>query len=504
MKRENAIKTLREIDKEVVLLEHITSTLYWDQEHTPSLAQEERSKQIGLLDKKTHELSTSDALLEALTSLGACEHQKEGDEGLDIETKALIRQRYKQLSKERKLSSSFVQEFSETTSAAHKVWAKARQENDFSKFEPVLEKIVSLLQKKAALYGFEKDPYDALLDNFEPGMTTDDVEKVFSPLEKKLQSLVEQVATHPEVNDSFLYQDYAIDLQEKFNNEVLTSMGFDFDRGIVGLSTHPYTTTLGADDIRITTRYTEPSVASPLYSIIHEGGHALYEMGISHGSLKGTSLANASSLAFHESQSRLWENMIGRSRSFWKYFYPKFSKLFPSQLENVDEELFYNAINKVKPGTIRVDADEVTYSLHIILRFNLERKLLSGELRVKDLREAWNSELKRLLGVDVLDDKEGVLQDVHWSMGEFGYFPTYALGNVYAAQIYDAMTKEVDVDSSISRGDFSPILNFLNTNVYCHGSIYEPKDLLKKVTGEDLNSSHYISYLTRKYLSQEV
>ena len=503
MDKENALKTLRSIDNELVLLEHITATLYWDQEEAPPLAQEERSRQIGLLEKKIHELATGDPLMEALVSLGADEKKKDGDDDLDPETKALVRQRYRQLSKESRLSSDFVRTFSETTSSAHQVWAKARQDSDFSLFEPVLEKIVGLLQQKADFYGFEDDPYDPLLDNFEPGMKARDVESVFSPLEKQLQYIVEQLRGRPEVDDSFLYQSYPVDLQKKFSDKVLNAMGFDFDRGKVGLSTHPYTTTLGADDIRITTRYTEASVASPLYSIIHEGGHALYEMGVSHGSLKGTCLANAASLAFHESQSRLWENMVGRSREFWHCFYPEFSRLFPAQLKNVDEEAFYQAINRVKPGTIRVDADEVTYSLHIILRFNLERKLLSGALAVKDLRDAWNDELRRLLGVDVMSDKEGVLQDVHWSMGEFGYFPTYALGNVYAAQIYDAMKNEVDVDSVIEGGDFSPIHDYLNKNVYSFGSIHDPKDLLMKVTKEDLDASHYISYLTKKYVSQE-
>jgi carboxypeptidase Taq len=501
MNKGTAERSLRAIDNEIVLLEHINATLSWDQEAAPPLAQEERAQQIGLLDKKIHELATSEQLLEALTSLGASEERKEGDDDLDLETKALVRQRYRLLMKEGKLSSSFVQVFSETTSLAHQSWAKARQENDFAQFEPVLEKIVSLIQEKAELYGYDRDPYDSLLDNFEPGMRAEDVEKVFTPLEKELQHIVEQLRGRVGVDDSFLYQSYPTELQEKFSTEVLHSMGFDFERGKVGLSTHPYTTSLGADDIRITTRYTEASVASPLYSIIHEGGHALYEMGVSHGSLKGTSLANASSLAFHESQSRLWENMIGRSREFWHHFYPRFSRMFPSQLANISEENFYHAINKVTPSAIRVDADEVTYSLHIMLRFNLERQLLLGKLQVKDLRDAWNEEMKRLLSVEVKNDKEGVLQDVHWSMGEFGYFPTYALGNVYAAQIFETMKKDVDVEKVIGSGDFSLIHDFLRDNVYTHGSIYEPKTLLKKITDEDLNASYYINYLTNKYVN---
>ncbi len=223
-------------------------------------------------------------------------------------------------------------------------------------------------------------------------------------------------------------------------------------------------------------------------------------MGVSHGDLKGTVLANASSLAFHESQSRLWENMIGRSRSFWSHFYPNFSKLFPSVLNGVSEDAFYRAVNKVSPSPIRVDADEVTYSLHIILRFNLERQLLSGTLEVKDLKDAWNEGMKKLLGVDVKSDKEGVLQDVHWSMGEFGYFPTYALGNLYAAQIYHTMNKSIRIDDVVATGDFSPIHQFLREQVYSLGALFEPKPLLEKITGEALNPSYYNDYLMNKYI----
>ena len=500
MNKEKAVESLRAIDKELVLLSHINGVLQWDQESTSEQGKEERAQQIGFIDRTLHEKATSMELEEVLLTLGASESQKDGDENLPPDLKAIIRLRYQSLSKEKRLSSSFVEHFSNITSLAHEKWAKARKENDYLLYAPVLEEIVSLIQEKSEMYGYEEDPYDPLLDNFEPGLKTAEVQAVFSQLEVDLLQILERLRGQVEVEDSFLYQHYNEKKQELFSNDVLKAMGFDFSRGKVGISTHPYTISLGADDIRITTRYSEPSVTSPLYSIIHEGGHALYEMGVSHGDLKGTVLANASSLAFHESQSRLWENMIGRSRSFWSHFYPNFSKLFPSVLNGVSEDAFYRAVNKVSPSPIRVDADEVTYSLHIILRFNLERQLLSGTLEVKDLKDAWNEGMKKLLGVDVKSDKEGVLQDVHWSMGEFGYFPTYALGNLYAAQIYHTMNKSIRIDDVVATGDFSPIHQFLREQVYSLGALFEPKPLLEKITGEALNPSYYNDYLMNKYI----
>ncbi len=500
MNKERAVEALRTIDKELVLLSHINGVLEWDQESTSDQGKEERALQIGLIDRNVHEKATSNELEDIFTTLGASEIQKDGDDDLPSDIKAIIRHRYKSLSKEKKLSSSFVEHFSQKTSLAHEKWSQARGENDFSLYVPVLEEIVSLIQEKSEMYGYEDDPYDPLLDNFEPGLKTVEVEGVFKKLEVDLLQILERLRGRVDVEDSFLYQHYNEKKQELFSNDVLKAMGFNFSRGKVGISTHPYTISLGADDIRITTRYSEPSVTSPLYSIIHEGGHALYEMGVSHGALKGTVLANASSLAFHESQSRLWENMIGRSRSFWSHFYPNFSHLFPSQLNGVSEDTFYNAVNKVAATPIRVDADEVTYSLHIILRFNLERQLLSGALRVKDLKDAWNEGMKKLLGVEVTDDKEGVLQDIHWSMGEFGYFPTYALGNLYAAQIYNTMGKSIQIDEVIATGDFSPIHQFLKEHVYSQGSLLDPKPLLEKITAEPLNPSYYNEYLTNKYI----
>ncbi len=502
MEKQKALGALEELDKELTLLSHISSTLVWDQDATPPSAKGERGEQLGYLDTLIHQKATSAEMADILSSLGALEETPEGDEDLDERTRALIRNSYRSLVKEGKLSGEFVNRFAITSSKAHELWTKARSEDDFSVYEPILSELVDLIKEKAEMYGYEEDPYDSLLDNFEPGMKSSEVESLFSEMKGGITQLLERMRGKEEVDDSFLYQSYGKASLKEFNNDILKAMGFDMNRGVVGESTHPYTITLGGDDVRITTRYTEKSVLSPIYSIIHEGGHALYEMGMSSGNLKGSLLANAPSLSFHESQSRFWENIIGRSYSFWEYFYPSFSSLFPTQLSGVDLNTFYRGVNKVAPSPIRVDADEVTYSLHIILRFNLERQLLSGSLAVKDLPEAWNAGMKELLGIDITSDREGVLQDIHWSMGEFGYFPTYALGNLVGAQIHNTLKKQLDVESIVKSGNFSDIHSYLNEHVYSKGALYDPKPLLKKITGEELKASYFIDYLNSKYLHE--
>jgi len=500
MTRERALATLEAIDREMVLLSHISGVLVWDQEAVPPAGVDERAAQLGLLDRKMHELTASDEMGELLTILGASEHQEEGDPSLDDRSRGIIRWYYRTHDRSRKLDAGFVQRFSETTGKAHQVWAEARSTNDFSLYEPVLSQIIDLVRQKADAYGYAKDPYDPLLDVFEPGTSTAEVESLFSVMRTDLQEILAGCADTGPVDDTFLYGTYAQDKQASFANEVLDAMGFDRNRGNVGISTHPFTISLGAHDIRITTRYTEPSVVSPLFSSIHEAGHALYELGASNKTTHLTCLANGASFAFHESQSRLWENMIGRSRAFWSHFFPRFKEYFPIQTEYVDLDRFMRAINRVRPSNIRVDADEVTYGLHIILRFELERKLLSGSLAVRDLPDAWNEKMESLLGITPESDRVGVLQDVHWSMGELGYFPTYALGNLYGAQILDAMHRDLDVESVVASGDFHPVRNWLDEKILRFGAMYRPKELLERVTGAPLNATHFRRYLENKYL----
>lgn len=500
MTKDSAIRKLDALDRELVLLGHISSTLVWDQDATPPSAKSERGEQLGYLDAMTHTKATSAQMEEILSALGASADAPEGCDDLPERTRAVVRQRYRALLKEGKLSSDFVHNFSVLTARAHEVWTEARASDDFSLYEPVLRDLVVFIREKADRYGYEEDPYDPLLDSFEPGMKTREVATLFDEMKKDLSQLLERMRGREPVEDSFLYQSYGKESLKEFNADVLKAMGFDRNRGIVGESTHPYTITLGSDDIRITTRYTEKSVLSPIYSIIHEGGHALYEMGMSSKGNRGTILANAPSLSFHESQSRFWENIIGRSFAFWQHFYPKFSSLFPSQLSGVSLEQFYGAVNKVAPTAIRVDADEVTYSLHIILRFSLERKLLTGELEVRDLPQAWREGMKELLGIDIPGDREGVLQDIHWSMGEFGYFPTYALGNLVGAQITNTLKSKIDIEDVVKTGDFEPIHSYLKEYVYQKGALYDPKPLLHQLTGEDLKAHYFSDYLRQKYL----
>ncbi len=501
MQKDVAIKRLEAIDREVVLLSHISGVLVWDQEVVPPSGAQERASQFGLLERKIYELTASDEMGEILTALGATDDNNEGDRSLDDRSRGIIRNYYRAWSRDRKLDGDFVQQFSELTSEAHQVWAHARKENDFSHYEGTLSSIISMVREKAERFGYVDDPYDALLDVFEPGTTTAEVDTLFTEMKGNILKVLDTVrGSSDSVDDTFLYTTYAQDKQASFGKEVLDAMGFDWSRGASGISTHPYTISLGADDIRITTRYTEPSVTSPLFSTVHEGGHALYEMGSSNELTRGTCLANGASLAFHESQSRLWENMIGRSKEFWSYFFPKLKSLFPIQLEGVDLSAFVRAINIVKPSYIRVDADEVTYGLHIILRFELERKLLSGELEVHELPEAWNAAMESLLGIRPKSDREGVLQDVHWSMGELGYFPTYALGNLYGAQILHTMKQDIGFEEIVTSGDFTPIREWLDAKILRFGAMYKPKDLLLQVTGAPLDAQYFNDYITQKYV----
>ncbi|MGI6466106.1 MAG: carboxypeptidase M32 [Sphaerochaetaceae bacterium] len=491
MKNNKALEELKKIDNEIILLSQISGVLVWDQEEVPSKGVERRGEQLALLSSKVHDLVASEKVVDLVAQLE--------DQDLEDPDKALVRIYKKSSERSRKLDRDFVHHFSKLTTKSQSVWALARKEDDWPSFEPYLTELISLVKEKAEAYGYEDDPYDALLENFEANTKTKEVSKLFDKLKRDLQPLIENQQRFEEVDDTFLYAKYPIDKQKYFINEVLSSIGFEWERGVLGDSVHPYTISLGDDDIRITTRYTESSVASPLFSALHEGGHALYEMGCANAVTKGTALANGASLGFHESQSRLWENMIGRSKEFWSHFYPTFSNLFPLQTENIDLDHFVKAINKVKPSCIRVDADELTYNLHIILRFELERELLSGSLSVKDLPLAWNDKMKELLGVEVPNNKVGVLQDVHWSMGELGYFPTYTLGNLYAAQIFETMNKEFDVAKEVAKGNFSPIKGWLNENILQYGSIYEPKDIINKVCGSGLSTTHLSSYLVNKY-----
>ena len=499
MTREKALAKIEEIDRQLVMLEHIGAVLSWDQEIAASKkGLDERASQMGWISSQAHELACGEQMGEALSALDANRQNPEGT-GEDAFEKALIRLRFNKWDKNRSMSTALVKRLSETASRAHERWVEARNQDDWNLFKPDLQEVLQLAKEKAECYKREDSSlYDGLLDDFEEGMKASQVEALFASIKPRLVGLVQKLSEQ-QVDDSFLRLEYSVEKQEAFAKLVLDDMGFDFTRGSRAVSVHPFTSTLGCDDIRITTRYTDPSVMDSFSSTVHEGGHALFEMGASWGRQKGTSIANGASLGMHESQSRLWENMIAKNENFWMHYYPMFQKLFPSQTEGIGLDRFVRAINKVEPGFIRVNADEVSYSLHIMLRFELEQDMLSGAVSLDDLPSAWNEKSKEMLGIVPKTFKEGVLQDVHWSSGDFGYFPTYALGNLYGAQIWEKTKTELDVDSLLKEGLLGELGSFLKKQVYEKGSLYKSSDLLGQVTGKPLDATIFSRYLEDKF-----
>lgn len=495
-----SIARLRELDREIVLLTHTSSLLGWDQEtYMPEKGIDERAEQLAVLGGLIHEKTVSPESGRLLDLLGVSDSEPRGKPELPELDRDFLRAMYRRYRREVRLPTRLVTELSRETSLAQAVWAKARKENDFAAFAPRLERVVALTREKAELLGFEDEPYDALLDEFEPWMKTSSVRAIFDRLQPALTSLAGRIRHAVQIDDRFLHTSYPVELQEAFGKIVLSDMGYGSDRGRLDLSAHPFTTTLGGDDVRLTTNYSETLFTKGLFGIIHECGHGLYELGFA-DELKQSILADGTSCAIHESQSRFWENIIGRSLPFWRHYYPRLVSRFPDNLSDVPLERFYRAVNKVEPSFIRIEADEVTYGLHIILRFRLELELFSGSLSVYDLPERWRSESQALFGISPAADSEGVLQDIHWSLGAFGYFPTYALGNLYAAQFYAAMRKDLpDLDSSLEAGELHVPLAWLRKRIHAWGMRRTADELVREVTGEPLNPSYFITYLEDKY-----
>ncbi|MFW5693961.1 MAG: carboxypeptidase M32 [Alkalispirochaeta sp.] len=500
------ISRLKELDAETVLLEHVAAAISWDQEtYMPQRAVEERAQQQALLQSLAHERKTSPEVGELLAAAGVDPGAPERDvpaalvEKLGEVDAAFLREKRRQFQQSTRLPARLVRELAETGSRGQNAWITARKEDDYQQFRPWLEKLIGLSRETADALGHSGERYDALLDQYEPYMTTADVTRVFATLRDGLVALVQRIRDVPQVDDSFLQTRFPVEQQEEVSRRVMTALGYDLDRGRLDRSAHPFTTALGAHDVRITTRYDEELLTSSLFSTIHETGHALYELGVGEA-LHGTLLAEGTSLGIHESQSRMWENMIGRSRPFWKRWMPELQAIFSRQLGEVSVESFYRAINKVSPSLIRVEADEVTYSLHIILRFELEQQLINGSVSVDELPEAWNAKMKELLGIVPPRNAEGVLQDVHWSFGAFGYFPTYALGNLYAAQFLTTMERDMPTMwDDVATGRTQPILEWLRTNIHAHGKVRSAGRLVRGITGTDLDPSHFLRYLTDKY-----
>ncbi len=490
------LNQLKEMLAEVSALNNASAVLGWDmQVNMPPGGFEGRGQQLAVLETLIHQKSTSDEMGRLLQDL------QSASTGLDpnSDDARLVKVTARRFEKRTRVPARLVAEMTQATSVGHEIWQRARANNDFASFQPQLEKIVALVREYAGLFGPSDHPYDSLLDDYEPGMKTTEVQEIFGALRSEQVALIREIGQKPQVESRFLSLDYPEQAQWDFGVEVMTAFGYDWNRGRQDRSAHPFTTSFGSGDVRVTTRVIKDMAMSALMSSMHECGHALYEQGMN-PAFEGTPLANAASMALHESQSRMWENLVGRSLPFWKHFFPRMREYFPTQLGNVDLDTFYRAINRVEPSLIRVEADEATYNLHIMLRMEIEIALLEGSLAVRDLPEVWNTRMQEYLGITPPTDTLGVLQDVHWSGGMIGYFPTYALGNLVSAQLWEKIRQAIpDLDQQIEQGQFEALLEWLRVNIHSRGAKYEPQELVQMVTGERINAAPYLRYLRGKY-----
>ena len=489
------IEKLKDILAEISDLNGAIALLEWDQQtYMPDGGAEARARQLGTLGKLAHEKSVSMELGKLLDGL----RDKTDSMDPDSDNARLIKFAIRDYDRETRVTPEFVVERAQVTSMAHQAWAEARTKSDFSIFLPLLEKIVELTHRYIDFFPPADHPYDVLLDIYEPEMKTSDVKKIFDELRPRQVNLIKAVSQKIQVDNSFLYQPFDEKKQWDFGIEVIKRMGYEMERGRQDKSHHPFTTEFSINDVRITTRVAPDNFNYMIFSTIHEAGHALYAQGHS-PDLERTNLANGASLALHESQSRMWENLVARSLPFWEYYYSRLQEYFP-QLNPVDLDTFYRGINRVGPSLIRTEADEATYNLHVMLRLELEIGIIEGKIKVKDLPEIWNAKMKEYLGIEPENDAQGVLQDVHWSMGAFGYFSTYALGNLVSVQLWDKIIEDIpDLTDQIRTGNFEELLGWLRVNIHTHGRKFMPQELVKKITGSEINPEPYLRYLEEKF-----
>lgn len=483
---------VNEYQKKITLLNQANALLNWDEEvNMPHAGINSRSEQAALLSSLAHEKMTSNDFFLAVKKL-------KNNPQLKGKEKIMVEKLFKDINNSRKIPKELVEEMSRATTLGSLNWRKAREKKDFSIFAPYLEKIVKLKIEYAKKIGAPGHIYNSLLDDFEEGMTAEKLIPVFQKLKAELVMLLKDIENSSEYKKqklALMKKDFPKEKMEFFLKDMTSRMGMDKEKSRMDISEHPFTTKVGVGDVRITTNYRK----DPMFSVgstVHEAGHALYELGMPEKDAYNV-LGDSPSLGLHESQSRFWENMIGKSRHFWSFYFPKFKKEFslPGTLED-----WYKEVNFVQPGKIRIESDEVHYCLHVILRFEIELGLIDGSIKVKDLPKVWNQKLKELFGVTPKDDVEGCLQDVHWSQGYMGYFPTYAIGTIYSAQLYSAMEKEIkNLPQLIGKGDFSKVRLWLNNKVHKHGSTFLADQIIKKATGQGLNPEIYTSYLRQKY-----
>jgi carboxypeptidase Taq len=472
-----------------------SAVLQWDQEtHMPPRGAHFRGQQISTLSEISHELATEASFGVLLQSLAA-------KEDLGKNEKRNILRSLEDYERSKKYTASFVRELSGQVNKTFHAWLEARKQNAFPVFEPELAKLVDLKKQEADLLGYDVHPYNALLDEFEKGSTVDLLDKSFDHLLPQLKELLQKIAAAPQVQDDFLHQHFPKQQQWDWGLYLLKQLHFDFESGRQDISEHPFSISFSASDVRVTTRVDENDFANMTWSCIHEAGHALYEQGLL-AEYYGLPLGEACSYSIHESQSRLWENNVGRSLGFWKHYFPELQKHFPEQLGRLGLEDFYKGINKVQSSMVRTEADEITYHFHVFIRYQLEKKLVEGSLKTREIPEFWGAQYKELLGVEVKEDKRGSLQDVHWSHGSFGYFPTYSLGSFYAAQFFEEAKKQMPaLEDEISKGQVINLLQWLRTEIHEKGRFHTSEELCREVTGKTLDVSYFVNSLLYKYKS---
>jgi carboxypeptidase Taq len=494
---ENALQELKTRLTEINDLDSASAVLSWDQmTYMPPGGAAARARQLATLQTLSHQKLTAPEMGKLLEELSAYEESLP----YDSDEASLIRIARRNYERATKVPPSLVEEMNKHAAASYQVWTEARPANDFGAVQPYLEKTLDLSRQLANCFPGYEHIADPLIDFADYGMKASTIRGLFADLRQELVPIVQAITAQPPAGDSCLRAGFDEEEQLAFGLDVIKRYGFDMDRGREDKTPHPFTITFSIDDVRITTRARKDYLGDALFSTLHEAGHGMYEQGI-HPDLEGTPLATGTSSGVHESQSRLWENLVGRSRGFWRFFYPDLQARFPDQLGSVSLDTFYRAINKVQPSLIRVDADEVTYNLHIMLRFEFELALLEGTLAVKDLPQAWKDRYQADLGIAPADDSDGVLQDVHWYYGQVGgMFQGYTLGNILSAQFYEAaLQAHPEMPAGIQQGEFDALHGWLKENIYQHGSKYTTAELVERVTGSPLQIAPYIRYLKTKY-----
>jgi len=494
----DSLEFIYKIQRELSNFGGIAALLGWDQKtYMPSRGNIERSNQLSLISRLAHEKFISDELFNHVNKLTDLQNF----EKLEEKDKIVVARLKKDIEKARKIPPEFVEKMSKTTTLAYTAWEKAREKAKFSLFSSHLEKIIELEKEYCGYIDLPGHPYNSLLDGYEEGMTVEKLRNEFGYLKTQLSEILQKITSSNVYRKQKKFdKKFDVGKQKEICSFIIKQLNLPNDRSRIDVSTHPFTISIGYDDIRFTTNYERKDPLFSFFSTVHEAGHALYELGLPKGKFKDTVISDAPSIGLHESQSRFWENIIARSGNFWNFIYPIFQKTFPEQLKDMDSKTWLKYINQVRPSFIRVEADELTYCLHVILRFELELELIGEQIKVSELPRLWNEKMKEMLEIVPKNDREGVLQDMHWSTGDFGYFPTYAIGTIYASQLFKKLSHEnPNIKQEIENGNFKNILKWLRENIHKHGRKNTAEEIIKNICSEGLNSKVFVKYLKDKY-----